>query len=158
MTCEICDAEKDQAAAFCDQRGNVLTSDDAVPLDCPSCGATNVGSAKFCASCGSSLAPPESLDFSHFPKPPPVPRGANRGSLLDRFTRLGALQGRTRDEIEAVVGLPYAIEVFPPDGLLIKWSQTRMTWKSFADTFHIELAFDANGICGGVMNEYRRAL
>jgi hypothetical protein len=57
-----------------------------------------------------------------------------------------------------VVGPPYSRVNYPPDGLLVKWSQTRMTMQSFADTYHIELIFDANGICGGVVNEYRRAL
>ena len=127
---------------------------------CSACGAGNPDSATFCNQCGAptSVEPPERLDFSHFPKPPPVPRGADRGKLADRVLRFGTVQGRTLAEIEQVMGPPYSRELYPPDGLLVKWSQTRMTMRSFADTYHLELVFDANGICGGALKEYHRAL
>lgn len=162
LECGDCGATNADDSKFCAQCGiSLVTYEPREGLPCNACGAINADDSKFCAQCGTTLGPdelPETFDFSHLPTPPPVPSGARRGKLIDRFANVGVLKGRTRAEIESVVGPPYSVTLVPPDGWLVKWSQTRMTWHSFADTFHIELLFDSNGICGGVAKEYRRAL
>lgn len=88
---------------------------------CQTCGAANRDYARFCDSCGSPL----STALSAHPDPghgslPPIPADARKGKTLnDRFVRIGTLSGRTRAEIEGVVGPPNSISHMA-DGVLLQ--------------------------------------
>lgn len=124
-------------------------------MDCPSCGSTQRDIAKFCDQCGRALALPEApppTDFTRtFPKPPPLPKKI-RGTLADKFQAMGTLAGRTRAEIESVVGPPNsAFTTYPPGCVQLDW----LDQDNWTGTIHysISLVFDQNGICGGVTHE-----
>ena len=65
-------------------------------------------------------------------------------ALRKRFIALGTLKGKTRREIEKVVGRA-ATETPLPDG------RTLLQWR--ATGYHIALVFEKNGRCFGVTHE-----
>jgi hypothetical protein len=65
-------------------------------------------------------------------------------ALQQQFVDLGVLQGKTRSEIEAVVGAPNAVSAAGPDTILCQWMATG---------YHIALLFDVDGECQGVSHE-----
>lgn len=67
------------------------------------------------------------------------------GNLLQRkFINLGTLQGKTYNEIVAVVGSPNSVSSSADGGKICQWLQTG---------YHISLLFDNNDICLGVNHE-----
>lgn len=123
---------------------------------CNACGAVNDSSAAFCNQCGSALSSevtPGALDFSHLPIQPPVPAAAYHGPLAQRFKDMGVLAGRSRSEIEEVVGQPQSVSAVAADGVLLQWMENRSRWWGGAEAYHIALIFDSKGICGGVTHE-----
>jgi hypothetical protein len=68
-------------------------------------------------------------------------------ALRRRFIALGSLKGRTRREIEKVVG-PASQETLLPDG------RTLLQWR--ATGYHIALVFSKAGRCDGVTHENGR--
>lgn len=123
---------------------------------CNTCGAANRDSARFCDRCGGTIfasvpsAHPDPGDSSSLP---PIPKDARKGKTLnERFVRIGTLAGRTREEIERVVGQPTSISAMA-DGALLQWMETRAGFLS-ASSYHIALTFDNDGICTGVSHEF----
>jgi hypothetical protein len=70
-----------------------------------------------------------------------------RGSLNQRFLRLGTLAGRREAEIVAVVGPPQARSALPGGRYLLQWMRVG---------YHIALAFEPDGTCIGVTHQFGR--
>lgn len=66
-------------------------------------------------------------------------------SLQKKFVEMGTLSGRTRGEIEAIVGSPNSISATGDGGVLLQWMATG---------YHIALIFNKEGVCGGVSHEF----
>jgi len=69
-------------------------------------------------------------------------------SLQSKFTKLGSVNGRTHNEIIAVVGPPNSVSAIGPNQTLMQWQTTR---------YHIALKFTGD-ICDGITHEYRAGL
>ena len=65
-------------------------------------------------------------------------------ALQQQFVNLGVLQGKSRSDIEAVVGSPNSVSAAGPDTVLCQWMATG---------YHIALLFDADNICQGITHE-----
>lgn len=61
-----------------------------------------------------------------------------------KFVSLGTLQGKTLEEIVAVVGQPCAISAIGDGKVLRQWQAT---------SYHIALIFDQDDICLGISSE-----
>jgi hypothetical protein len=64
--------------------------------------------------------------------------------LAKKFAGMGNLIGKTRQEIEAVVGPPQSFSATGDGEFLLQW---------MANTYHICLIFDAEGRCQGITSE-----
>jgi|ERR671926_1517645 hypothetical protein len=112
------------------------------------CGAENSETAKFCSQCGNRVDTSADLPIPL----PPIPPEARRGRLVQRFGRIGVIQGRTRAEIEEVVGPPNAVSA-AAGGVLLQWMETRGSIWTGGESYHVALLFDADGVCAGVTHE-----
>ena len=65
-------------------------------------------------------------------------------SLQSKFLRMGALLGRTRNEIIAAVGQPNSVSSIGPNQTLLQWQTTG---------YHIALTFTGE-VCNGISYEY----
>lgn len=65
-------------------------------------------------------------------------------ALQQKFASIGVVQGKTRREIEKIVGPPNAVSAAGTDSVLCQWMATG---------YHIALLFDANGKCQGITHE-----
>lgn len=74
--------------------------------------------------------------------------GSQVGEVQKGFASLGEVPGKTRSEIEAVVGPPSSISGMPNGGTLLQWQIVNQ-----AGGYHIAMAFDADGICEGITHE-----
>jgi hypothetical protein len=70
------------------------------------------------------------------------------GGMARRFSAMGTLAGRTRAEIEAVVGPPQSFSSLGPGQQLLQWQHI-----DAGGGYHIALVFDDHGVCGGVTHE-----
>lgn len=66
-------------------------------------------------------------------------------SLAGRFSSLGTLKGKTKEEIISVVGRPNSVSAMPNGSQLLQWMATG---------YHISLMFDSNENCLGVSHEF----
>jgi len=64
--------------------------------------------------------------------------------LRQKFVQAGNLQGKTLQEITALVGPPKSRSALPGGKVLHQWMATG---------YHIALRFDPNGVCEGVTHE-----
>lgn len=65
-----------------------------------------------------------------------------------KFASLGEVPGKTRNEIEAVVGPPVAVSALPDGKKLLQWQIINQ-----AGGYHIGLVFDQNDVCEGISHE-----
>jgi hypothetical protein len=69
--------------------------------------------------------------------------------LHDKFAAAGTLQGRTKDDIIALVGPASSFSGIAEGKFVLQWMKT-----SAAGAYHITLRFGADGVCEGVTHEY----
>ena len=65
-------------------------------------------------------------------------------SLQSKFSRMGTLRGRTRNEIIAAAGQPNSVSSIGPNQTLMQWQTTG---------YHIALTFTGE-MCNGISHEY----
>ena len=118
-------------------------------IDCSECGRQISDKAESCPGCGyqnSIDTPPVVADFGkQFPHPGKMPT-ISALTLHNKFAQIGNLQGRTSDEIIAVVGRPNSVSNSENGTTIMQWIKA----SAFTGGFHIALIFDSNKICGGI--------
>ena len=121
-------------------------------LRCYSCQAAVPPNSAYCNQCGlvlqQSLGQGSPSFAAQFPHPGPMPKMPRFGGLAHRFSAMGTLAGRTRAEIESVVGPPQSWSGVGPGQQLLQWQHI-----DAESGYHIALVFDDNGVCGGVTHE-----
>ncbi len=120
-------------------------------IKCSECTQQISDRAPACPHCGcpnDNVRQPEPVDFrAQFPQPglmPFIPGAGNfttsARKLGNRFVQIGNIEGRTLDEIIAVVGEPSSRSAQPFEQVLCQW---------MLPPLHAALIFDFNGVCGG---------
>ena len=75
--------------------------------------------------------------------------GVQTNNMMDNFTNLGNLTGKSLDDIVGAVGSPDHISTLPDGTVLYQWISNKY---STTGSYHVALIFE-NNLCLGVSSE-----